>query len=90
MEYIVTSICLSLVQGFVLLLIAPLVAGIINKVKARLQKRQGASIFQEYFDICKWWKKATILTPYTGVIFVLAPVVYFMTSLWQPPWFQAF
>ncbi|WP_407398469.1 respiratory chain complex I subunit 1 family protein [Anaerovibrio sp.] len=80
MEYIVTSIGLSLVQGFVLLLIAPLVAGIINKVKARLQKRQGASIFQEYFDICKWWKKATILTPYTRIIFVLAPVVYFMTS----------
>ena len=60
MEYIVTSIGLSLVQGFVLLLIAPLVAGIINKVKARLQKRQGASIFQEYFDICKWWDGYTI------------------------------
>jgi len=57
------------------------VAGIINKTKAFLQKRKGASIFQEYFDICKWWKKATVLTPYTSVIFVLAPVVYFMTSL---------
>ncbi|MBP3232473.1 MAG: NADH-quinone oxidoreductase subunit H [Anaerovibrio sp.] len=76
-----TSIGLNLVQGLVLLIFAPLVAGIINKVKARLQKRRGASVLQEYFDICKWWKKATILTPYTSVIFVLAPVVYFMTSL---------
>ncbi|MBR2141689.1 MAG: NADH-quinone oxidoreductase subunit H [Anaerovibrio sp.] len=76
-----TSIGLNLVQGLVLLIFAPLVAGIINKVKARLQKRRGASVLQEYFDICKWWKKATILTPYTSVIFILAPVVYFMTSL---------
>ncbi|MBE6099795.1 MAG: hydrogenase [Anaerovibrio sp.] len=76
-----TSLGLNLVQGLLLLVFAPLVAGIINKTKAFLQKRKGASIFQEYFDICKWWKKATVLTPYTSVIFVLAPVVYFMTSL---------
>ncbi|MBQ3853392.1 MAG: NADH-quinone oxidoreductase subunit H [Anaerovibrio sp.] len=76
-----TSLGLNLVQGLLLLVFAPLVAGIINKTKALLQKRKGASIFQEYFDICKWWKKATVLTPYTSVIFVLAPVVYFMTSL---------
>lgn len=81
MEALMTSIGLNLVQGLVLLIFAPLVAGIINKVKARLQKRRGASVLQEYFDICKWWKKATILTPYTSVIFVLAPMVYFMTSL---------
>ena len=77
-----TSLGLNLVQGILLLIFAPLVAGIINKTKARLQKRRGASIFQEYFDICKWWKKATVLTPYTSVIFILAPVVYFMTSLY--------
>ncbi|WP_290656867.1 respiratory chain complex I subunit 1 family protein [Anaerovibrio sp.] len=81
METLMTSLGLNLVQGLLLLVFAPLVAGIINKTKAFLQKRKGASIFQEYFDICKWWKKATVLTPYTSVIFVLAPVVYFMTSL---------
>ncbi|WP_407398196.1 NADH-quinone oxidoreductase subunit H, partial [Anaerovibrio sp.] len=82
METLMTSLGLNLVQGILLLIFAPLVAGIINKTKARLQKRRGASIFQEYFDICKWWKKATVLTPYTSVIFILAPVVYFMTSLY--------
>ena len=81
METLMTSLGLNLVQGLSLMVFAPLVAGIINKTKALLQKRKGASIFQEYFDICKWWKKATVLTPYTSVIFVLAPVVYFMTSL---------
>ena len=63
-----------------LLAFAPLIAGIINKVKAFLQKRQGASVLQEYFDLRKWWKKPTILTPHTSVIFILAPVAYFVTS----------
>ena len=57
---------MKLLQALPLLLLAPLVAGIINKVKAVLQKRQGASIFQEYFDLYKWWRRETILTPYTS------------------------
>ncbi|MBR0358766.1 MAG: NADH-quinone oxidoreductase subunit H [Selenomonadaceae bacterium] len=71
---------LNIVQALVLLAFAPLIAGIINKVKAFLQKRQGASVLQEYFDLRKWWKKPTILTPHTSVIFILAPVAYFVTS----------
>ena len=38
------------VQALCLLVCAPLIAGIVNKTKATLQKRQGASIFQEYSD----------------------------------------
>ena len=72
---------MKLLQALPLLLLAPLVAGIINKVKAVLQKRQGASIFQEYFDLYKWWRRETILTPYTSYIFILAPVLYLLTSL---------
>lgn len=80
MDYIVQSMGLNILQALVLLAFAPLIAGIINKVKAFLQKRQGASVLQEYYDLAKWWKKPTLLTPYTGVIFILAPCVYFVTS----------
>lgn len=72
---------MELLQALALLILAPLVAGLINKVKAVLQKRQGASIFQEYFDLYKWWRRETILTPYTSYIFVLAPVAYLLTGL---------
>ncbi|MCR5175497.1 MAG: NADH-quinone oxidoreductase subunit H [Anaerovibrio sp.] len=82
MENLIANIGLNLIQGLVLLIFSPLIMGIINKVKARLQKRMGASIFQEYFDLFKWWRKPTIITPYTTSIFILAPVVYFMTSLY--------
>ena len=80
MGYILEGLALNIVQALVLLAFAPLLAGIISKVKARLQKRQGASVLQEYFDLRKWWRKPVILTPYTSSIFILAPIVYFMTS----------
>ena len=80
MGYVFQGLALNIVQALLLLAFAPLIAGIINKVKAFLQKRQGASVLQEYFDLAKWWKKPTILTPYTSIIFVVAPDVYFITS----------
>ncbi|MFQ9934849.1 MAG: hypothetical protein ACLRXQ_00955 [Phascolarctobacterium faecium] len=46
-----------LAQVLLLLCSAPLVAGIIKKVKSLLQNRIGSSIFQEYFDLYKWWQK---------------------------------
>ena len=80
MGYVFQGLALNIVQALLLLAFAPLIAGIINKVKAFLQKRQGASVLQEYFDLAKWWKKPTILTPHTSIIFVVAPAVYFITS----------
>lgn len=72
---------IGLAQALLLFIFAPLVAGIIKKTKAILQKRQGASILQEYFDLWKWWRKPTILTPYTSWVFVVAPAVYFGTAV---------
>ncbi|MCR5757711.1 MAG: NADH-quinone oxidoreductase subunit H [Selenomonas sp.] len=69
------------VQALCLLLCAPLIAGIVNKTKAVLQKRQGASIFQEYFDLWKWWQKPVIVTKYTSWVFLAAPIVYLVTSI---------
>ena len=69
------------VQALCLLICAPLIAGIVNKTKAFLQKRQGASIFQEYFDLWKWWRKPVIVTKYTSWVFLAAPIVYLVTSI---------
>lgn len=68
-------------QVIAMLLFAPLVSGIVKKVKALLQNRIGSSIFQEYLDIYKWWRKPTILTPHTTIMFKLAPIMYFLTTL---------
>ena len=81
MVSMVSSLLMMLLYILLLLLFAPLVAGIIKKVKARLQNRIGSNIFQEYYDLLKWWKKPTILTPDTGFIFIVAPFAYFATTV---------
>jgi formate hydrogenlyase subunit 4 len=76
-----TNVSYCLGQAIILLLLAPMVAGIVKKLKAFMQNRVGSSIFQDYFDIYKWWRKPTMLTPHTSIVFILAPCVYFITTL---------
>ena len=76
-----TNLAYCLGQAVLLLAVAPLIAGIIKKCKALMQNRIGSSIFQEYFDIYKWWRKPVIITPYTSRVFIAAPCVYFITTL---------
>ena len=77
----VMDIMIAAGQAVLLLCLAPLIVGIINKTKAILQKRQGASVFQEYFDLWKWWQKPVIVTKYSSWVFLAAPVVYLATSI---------
>ena len=74
------QLALGMAQAVLLLLCAPLVTGIVKKVKAWMQNRIGSSIWQEYYDTRKWWGKPTMLTPYTSITFRLAPCVYFLTT----------
>lgn len=61
---------------FLLLLILPLLfIGIINKTKALISGRKGASIFQPYFDVFKLIKKGLVISETTSFIFQLAPSI---------------
>lgn len=61
--------------------LAPLVAGIIKKIKALLQNRRGFVIWQPYFDIDKLLHKDRVLSPTTSMVFLLAPYLYFSSAL---------
>lgn len=61
---------------FLLLLILPLLfIGVINKTKALISGRKGASIFQPYFDVFKLMKKGLVISETTSFIFQLAPSI---------------
>ena len=47
------KIAVDILQALLLILGAPLVRGIIARLKARLQRRQGASIWRPYADLCQ-------------------------------------
>lgn len=75
------SLIYIVLQLAVMVLLAPLVNGIIKKIKAFTQKRKGPPLFQLYYDICKLLKKDIILPEASSWIFRAAPYVTFMSAL---------
>ncbi|MFA5947650.1 MAG: NADH-quinone oxidoreductase subunit H [Candidatus Gracilibacteria bacterium] len=62
-------------------LASPLCIGIIKKIKAKFQNRQGASIFQPYRDLWKLLHKDEIISKDASWIFRSAPFIIFTITL---------
>lgn len=71
------AILISAIQGLFLMAFAPLVIGVIRKVKARLQSRVGAPLFQAYRDLFKFVRKDSVVSTVTSWIFVVTPYMVF-------------
>ncbi len=69
---------LQLVAVFAL---APLLTGIMRKVKARTQKRIGASVFQPYYDLSKLWRKDEVVSDYSSWIFRSTPWIVAVATI---------
>jgi len=61
--------------------VSPLCIGIIKKVKARLQNRRGASIFQPYKDLWKLLHKDEVISSNASWIFYYAPFIIFAVTI---------
>lgn len=69
------QIAISIFQIVIILALAPLLSGIIKKIKAFFQIRKGASIFQPYYDIAKLLRKDSVVSENVSWIFHAAPVI---------------
>lgn len=65
----------SILRLFVWLLLAPLVPGIIQKVKAWVAGRRGPPVLQLYYDLAKLWRKETVLSVLVSPGHVIGPAV---------------
>ena len=66
----------TLIQFAQVLLIvvgAPLLRGVVSKLKARLQGRQGASVWRPYADLGKLFRKEDLVPPLASPVFRAAP-----------------
>jgi formate hydrogenlyase subunit 4 len=57
------------------LLLAPLLPGIINKVKAWVAGRRGPPVLQLYYDLVRLWRKSVVLSTLASPGFVCGPAV---------------
>lgn len=67
-------------QMLLVVLLAPLVTGIIRKIKSRLTRRQGASVLQPYRDLLKLARKETVLAENASWLFRAAPYLIFSAT----------
>ena len=75
------AITLVVAQTIVLLGISPFLVGLIRKVKARLQCRRGAGVFQPYADLAKLFRKQPVISTTTSWIFPATPYILFASTL---------
>jgi len=61
--------------------LSPLFVGIIRKTKAKLQNRQGASIFQPYQDLRKLFHKDEVISRDASWVFRFMPFILFAVTL---------
>src|SRR2546422_2469732 len=69
------------VQTLVAVALAPALAGFIRWLKARLQGRRGAPVWQPYFEIRKLFGKEAVVSHTASWLFRATPFVVFGTSV---------
>jgi len=65
----------TLLRLTVWLLLAPLLPGIINKVKAWVAGRRGPPVLQLYYDLARLWQKSVVMSTLASPGFIAGPAV---------------
>ena len=78
---VISDIIVQGVQMLLVLLLAPLLTGYVRKIKARLVRRQGASVFQPYRDLLRLLRKEVVLADNASWLFRVTPYITF-AAIW--------
>ena len=76
----ILDVFIQLLQMALVVALAPILTGVIRKVKARLTKHRGASIFQPYRDLRRLLRKEVVLAHNASWLFRAAPYLIFATT----------
>jgi len=77
---LIAGLALQAVQMLVVLALAPGLTGLVRKVKARLTRRQGASVLQPYRDLARLLKKEVVLAENASWLFRVSPYMIFAAT----------
>lgn len=77
---VILDLLVQAIQMSVVLLLAPLLTGIVRKVKARLTRRQGASVIQPYRDLLRLLRKEVVLAENASWLFRATPYLIFAAT----------
>jgi formate hydrogenlyase subunit 4 len=72
---------LEVTQAALALLLAPGLVGLIRWMKARLQNRRGAPVWQPYWELAKLFQKEVIVSRNASWLFRAAPFIVFASTV---------
>ena len=75
------DLILNVVQLVILVFAAPLLRGVISKLKAGIQRRQGASVWRPYADLWKLFHKEELVPRTATIVFRAAPMMAFASTV---------
>ena len=68
---------INVIQVGTVLLLSPLIAGIINRLKAMIESKHGPPLLQPYYDLAKLFRKEVVVPERSTAFFVIAPFLSF-------------
>ena len=77
---IIHDLALQGVQMMLVVLLAPLLTGLTQKIRARLLRRQGPSLIQPYRDLLRLLRKEVVLAQNASWLFRAAPYLIFAVT----------
>ncbi|MBW6485475.1 MAG: NADH-quinone oxidoreductase subunit H [Syntrophobacterales bacterium] len=75
------NIIFDILQPLFVPLLSPLLIGVVKKIKAKMQNRQGAGVLQPYRDLWKLFHKDEVISQDASWIFRMAPYIIFAVTL---------
>ncbi|MGA3399722.1 MAG: NADH-quinone oxidoreductase subunit H [Acetobacteraceae bacterium] len=76
----IRDLLIQALQMALVLLLAPLLTGLVRKVKARLQRRRGPPLIQPYRDLRRLLSKEVVLADNASWLFRVAPYMIFAVT----------
>ena len=76
-----TKLVLILMQLLFFVVFAPLLSGLISKIKNNFRMRRGQSIFQPYYNLVKLFSKGQVISETVSWIFRVTPFIVIATVL---------
>jgi formate hydrogenlyase subunit 4 len=74
-------ILFNLIQVAVVVIFAPLVLGVLSRLKEMVQSKRGPSVFQPYRDLRKLFNKNEVISEQSSWIFRFTPYLVFVTPI---------
>ncbi len=76
----ISDVLVQAAQVTLVFVLAPLLTGFVRKVRARLLRRQGASVLQPYRDLLRLLRKEVVLAENASWLFRVTPYLVFGTT----------